>query len=135
MRKLNAVLFAAAVVLGATASADALARGGHGGFRGGFHHARVGVFIGAPLLFAPFYYPYSYYPAPAYYPAPGYYYPAPAAAYPSGPATYVEQGQEAAPAPRADASWYYCPAAKAYYPYVSQCAGGWQRVSPQPPPS
>ncbi|HTO48891.1 MAG TPA: hypothetical protein VML91_14720 [Burkholderiales bacterium] len=29
--------------------------------------------------------------------------------------------------------WYYCPASKAYYPYVRECAGGWQAVSPQPP--
>jgi len=130
MRKINALLFSVAVVLGVTASADALAQ------RGFHHRARVGVFIGAPLVFAPWYYYHSpyYYPAPAYYPGPAYY-PAPAAGYPAAPTTYIEQGQEAAPGPRSDSSWYYCPAAKAYYPYVTQCAGGWQRVSPQPPPS
>jgi len=120
MKKLSAILFSAAVVLGATASADALARGG-------FHHhrhgARFGVFIGAPLVFAPWYYRHYYPPA---------YYPAPAVVYPSAPPVYVEQGQEA-PAPRADSYWYYCPEAKAYYPYVNQCAGGWQKVSPRPP--
>ncbi len=133
MRKLTALLFSAAVVLGATASADALARGG---FHHNRHGARVGVFIGAPLVFAPWYYYHSpyYYPAPVYYSAPVYY-PAPVATYPPAPTTYVEQGQEAAPGPRSDGSWYYCPGAKAYYPYVTQCAGGWQRVSPQPPPS
>ncbi len=138
MRKLNAALFSAAIVLGATASMDASAGGGYrgGGHYGGGHyhggyHARVGVYFGAPLFYSPWYYPYAYsYPAP-------YYYPAPVAAY-SGPTTYVEQAQEAAPpapGPRSDNSWYYCPGAKAYYPYVQQCAGGWQRVSPQPPPS
>ena len=123
MRKLDAVLLSTALVLGALASTDALARGFHHG------HARVGVFIGAPLVFSPWYYPYPYYyPAPAYYPVP--------VAYPAAPTTYVEQGQpEAAPAPRSSSYWYYCPEAKAYYPYVSQCAGGWQRVAPQPPPS
>lgn len=126
MRKVNALFFAVAVMLGATVSADALAHG---------HRARVGVFIGAPIGFG-YGYGYGYapwysYPAPYYYPP--YYYPAPGAAYPSAPATYVEQGPEAAPAPRADAYWYYCPETKAYYPYVNQCAGGWQKVSPRPP--
>ncbi len=29
--------------------------------------------------------------------------------------------------------WFYCPNSKAYYPYVRECASGWQRVPPQPP--
>jgi hypothetical protein len=29
--------------------------------------------------------------------------------------------------------WYFCPGSNAYYPYVRECPGGWQRVSPQPP--
>jgi hypothetical protein len=29
--------------------------------------------------------------------------------------------------------WYFCPESRAYYPYVRECAGGWQRVAPQPP--
>lgn len=131
MRQIKIGLFAAAMALGATASSGALAGGwhGHGGWHGG-GHAHVGVFIGAPLFYSPWYYPYSYYPAPYYYP------PAAYPAYPSGPTNYVEQGQpEAAPAPRTDNYWYYCPEAKAYYPYVQQCAGGWQKVSPQPPQS
>ena len=123
MRKmLCAVVLLAAVLIGATASGSAFAQRG---YRHHNHHrGHVGVFIGAPLLFAPWYY---YNPAPVYYP--------PVVAYPPAPAVYVEQGQEAAPAPRADSSWYYCPGARAYYPYVTQCAGGWQRVAPQPPPS
>ncbi|HEX2566405.1 MAG TPA: hypothetical protein VHL85_06070 [Burkholderiales bacterium] len=35
------------------------------------------------------------------------------------------------PAPQSQ-DWFYCPSAGAYYPYVKQCAGGWQRVLPQP---
>ncbi len=58
--------------------------------------------------------PYYYYP-PAYYP-PAYY-----------PPAYVDGGQPSL--------WYYCAEAKAYYPYVTQCPGGWQQVTPQPPPS
>jgi hypothetical protein len=128
MRKATAVLFAATMLLGGTASVNALAGGWHHG-----GHGHVGVFIGAPLFYSPWYYPYGYYPAPYYYPPVAY------PSYPSGPTTYVEQGQpEAAPAQRSDNSgngnyWYYCPEAKAYYPYVKQCAAGWQKVSPQPP--
>lgn len=28
---------------------------------------------------------------------------------------------------------YYCEEAKAYYPYVQQCPGGWRQVTPTPP--
>ncbi|MBI1965542.1 MAG: hypothetical protein HYS46_04770 [Betaproteobacteria bacterium] len=127
MRALKVALLSAAVLVGAMASAAAIAHGGH------HHHsrARVGVFIGAPVFYAPWYYhpPYYYYP-PYYYP--------PTVVVPPSPPVYIEQGQApapAAPAQRSDHYWYYCPEAKAYYPYVRQCAGGWQRVVPQPPSS
>ena len=84
----------------------------------GFH---FGIPLYAPYYApAPYYYPY-YYPPPVYYapPAPQYY-PAPAA-----PA-------ESAPAP-VEHFWYYCADARSYYPYVRECPGGWQRVSPTPP--
>ena len=42
-----------------------------------------------------------------------------------GPQRYIEQSQPAD-------SWYYCADSKAYYPYVKDCPGGWQRVSPTP---
>jgi hypothetical protein len=29
-------------------------------------------------------------------------------------------------------SWYYCPSAKGYYPYVADCPEGWNPVVPQP---
>jgi len=29
--------------------------------------------------------------------------------------------------------WYYCPDAKAYYPYVKDCPKGWLKVVPAPP--
>lgn len=67
---------------------------------------------------------------PYWYPAYGY----PAYGYPtygsvaveSYPQSYIEQ-----PAP---SYWYYCEGAKAYYPYVRECAGGWLTVVPQPQP-
>jgi hypothetical protein len=42
--------------------------------------------------------------------------------------------QQVAPAPPPQSGWwYFCPGASGYYPYVRECPGGWQRVSPQPP--
>ena len=32
----------------------------------------------------------------------------------------------------ADQYWYFCRGANAYYPYVKECPGGWQRVQPRP---
>src|SRR3990172_683214 len=95
----------------------------------------VGVGVGFPVYWGPrWYYPhpaaYPYY-APYSYP---YYYPPDA--YPSRPTTYIEQGSgQAAPQqPAPEHWWYYCAESKMYYPYAKECPGGWQRVSPQPPP-
>ena len=114
-----------------------------GPYRGGGHGGgwRLGVFVGAPLALAyGFYGPRWYYPHSYYYPAyyPPVYYP-PVVSVPYSPPTYIEQGgPHAAPAPQTSPApqnyWYYCAESKAYYPYVNQCAGGWQRVSPTPPP-
>ena len=127
-----AATLGAALVAAGYADA-ALARGGHhGGFRAGVvvraAPARIGVphfaprarvFIGAPIVAAPFF----YYPRPVYYPAP-------VAVVPySPPPQYIEQ-----PAPQSSSHyWYYCSEAGAYYPYVRECPGGWQQVVPQPP--
>ncbi|MGZ5091980.1 MAG: hypothetical protein ACXWCY_12810 [Burkholderiales bacterium] len=70
----------------------------------------AGVFVAGVALAAPLY-PYYGYSSPYYSYAPGY------------------GAPEAAPA-----YWYYCPAYRAYYPYVQDCPGGWQAVAPQPPP-
>jgi hypothetical protein len=96
---------------------------GHpGAHRGAHFHSRV--FIGGAIIAAPIFYPPPYY----YAPAPAYYY------YPPPP-MYIEQLPQVAP--QSQQYWYYCPAARAYYPYVSECAGGWQRVLPntQSPPA
>lgn len=115
------VALAAAV---ASASVPAHERGWGGHRVHGSGHVRFGVFVGAPLFYPPYY--------PGYYPGPYYYYSPPAVvAVPASPPVYVEQN---AAAPEQGNYWYYCADAKAYYPYVQQCPGGWQRVAPQPPP-
>ena len=73
-----------------------------------------------------------FYPAPYYYYPPPYYYYPPAVVVPQPPQTYIERG-DSAESDAAQSYWYYCAGAKAYYPYVKQCPGGWQRVTPQPP--
>jgi len=130
MRAINAVLTFAVFVLAATASASALAWH-HGG------HTRFGVFIGGPgYWYPPYYYP-PYYSGYAY----------PPMVIESSPPVYIEQGdgsraaapsqsssqpQSATPSSSPSDWWYYCPEAKAYYPYVRECPAGWQRVAPQP---
>src|SRR5262245_18067553 len=101
------------------ASGSALAGGGHGHV-----HSRVvlGFNFGVPV-YAPWY-PAHYYP---YY----YYPPAPVYVSPPAPTPYVER-HDAAPEPLAPSMWYFCRDSNAYYPYVKQCPGGWQRVPAQP---
>lgn len=61
-----------------------------------------------------------------------YFYPAPIYPYPD---PYVPPGMVALgpPAPPSQ-YWYYCPSAKAYYPYVPACPEGWAPVVPQASP-
>ena len=90
---------------------------------------RVGIGINFGF---PYYAPY-YAPPPYYYYPPPYYYPAPVVA---PPAEYIERSDPPAPSSTQSSQsyWFYCADAKSYYPYVKECPGGWQRVSPQPPP-
>ncbi len=112
-----AAVSCAALMLAALVN-EAWAGGRASGSRGASHsghHHRGGarVFVGGAFFFGPaYYYPYG----------PGYYYPLPAP-------EYIQQD----PAPDAQ-YWYYCPDAGAYYPYVGECPGGWQRVLPEPDP-
>lgn len=114
------------ILLGALVSGSVLAasshggRGWHGGHSGGWHGS-FGIYLGGPRF--------PYYAVPYYYPP--YYYP-PVAAGPAYAPAYVEHGAVQAQ-PHAN-WWYYCAESQAYYPYVSQCTGPWQRVAPQPPP-
>ena len=85
-------------------------------------HVHLGVTIG------PYWGPW-YYPPLGYYPYTPYY--APVVVERPAPQVYVEQ-QPVVVAPTAANYWYYCAAARGYYPYVKECPGGWQKVSPQP---
>jgi hypothetical protein len=95
--------------------------GGHGSW-GRFHgHRSARVVIGTGIWLGPYWGPYWY---PPYYPA---YPPAYSTPVVVEPPTYIEQEQ-------ATGYWYYCESAKAYYPYVQQCPGGWLTVVPQAAP-
>jgi hypothetical protein len=104
------LLLAATALIGST---EALA---HGHFYGPRVH--FGVVVGGPPL-------YWHYPPP-------YYYAPPAIVVPASPPTYIEKND--ASESNAQSFWYWCADARAYYPYVKQCAGGWQRVTPQAAP-
>ena len=58
-----------------------------------------------------------------------YFYPRPI--YPS-PDPYIPPAASLQPAPRD--VWYYCDRARAYYPYVQSCPGGWRPVPANPAP-
>lgn len=114
----NAVFVALLLaVAGAVVSAPAEA---HGRSR-----VSIGVGFGYPYWGSPWgpWGPWGYHP---------YYYPAPIVVQ-QQPVTYIEQNPSAAPAPAADAGWwYYCDQSRGYYPYVRECPSGWQRVPPAP---
>ncbi len=98
----------------------------------GHHGARVGVYIGAPLLFSPWPYYRSYYHDP-YYSRP--------IVIQEQPVIYTEQAAPVVqmapppPAPQAQAQqfWHFCQDTQTYYPHVQTCATPWQRVIPHAP--
>jgi hypothetical protein len=108
----------ALVLFGMLASGAAMAQH-HGGARFGFY---FGVPMYGPAYYPPYYSP--YYASPYYYP--------PAVVTPAPP-VYVEQRPVQVAPQAAQGDWYYCAASKSYYPYVSECVSGWQRVPAQPP--
>jgi len=94
-------------------------------FAWGRSHVFVGFNFGFPGYWgAPYYAPYPY-----YYPAPVYY---PVAVAPAAPPVYVERSE---PAAQQQGMWYYCEQSRGYYPYVTQCPGGWRAVPPAPAPA
>ena len=129
MRRMKTIkLTIVCLLLGVAGMGNAWAGGGH-------HHNRtsVGIVIG------PYWGPSYYSPFPYYYPP---YYPyanPPVVIERQAPQMYIEQQQAPVAPPVAAAPppptnyWYYCAAKNAYYPYVKECRGGWQRVLPQPP--
>jgi hypothetical protein len=90
-----------------------------------------GVRVGVGVYVGPY-----WGPGPWYYPPPYYYRPEVIVVPAPQPPAYIEQQPEApaetAPPQPASQYWYYCAAAKGYYPYVKECPGGWQKVLPQP---
>jgi hypothetical protein len=141
MSKISKLLFSITLMLLST-SGSALADGGRGhGYGHGRHnggHVDFGIYFGAPYAApyypSPYYYPYSYYaPAMPYYP------PVIITPAPVQPPVYIEQQvispsiPQAAPAPTDTNYWYRCEKTDAYYPYVKECPGGWQKVVPVPP--
>jgi hypothetical protein len=123
---LRATCFTLAILLPGIVVGDDVAARGHGYGHGGYHrgHARVGAFIAAPL-FLP-----GYFDAPFY---DYYFYNPPLLNAPAAPTTYIQQGAAPPSDEAGEGSWYYCADPQGYYPYVQQCPGGWQQVSPQPP--
>jgi hypothetical protein len=127
------------ITAGSLAGASALAAGHGGSGRGGSgraghsgahhagknhagqHHQHVGSVAAIGAAAVPVYWPWSNYP-------PGY--PAVAIAA-TAPVEYIERGeQEAQP----EEYWFYCAKAQGYFPYVGECADGWERVPTTPPP-
>ena len=125
---LLATIGACGVVAFAAPDAEAQHRRHHG--HHGHHGARVGVYIGVPFLFSPWYYSRPYYD-PYYQPV----------IVREQPVVYVEQqpaaAWEPAPAPQAQAQqqqfWYFCQDTQTYYPHAQNCATPWQRVLPHAP--
>lgn len=100
------------------------AAGAHGGHRHHPPHGRIGFYFGYAWP-APF---------PAYVYPPYYVWPPTVIVRPVEPPTvYIERGMPQSLA-QSEAVWYYCRSAQAYYPYVKDCPGGWERVVPTPPP-
>ncbi|MGI4847123.1 MAG: hypothetical protein ACRYGK_03160 [Janthinobacterium lividum] len=128
MKHRLAVVFTV-LLLAALGSSSAMAQRYHGG-----GHARVGIYLGAPLFGAsfgsPFYDPFY---VPRYYYPPSYYYPAPVVMAPAAAPVYIEQSTaQASPQQMPSNSWYYCQDPQGYYPYVKNCAVNWQQVPPAP---
>ena len=128
MKRSRALLAAVAMGIALFAVADSASahRYSRGGYYGG---PRVTFgFYGGPGWWGPGYW------GPGYW-GPGYgygYVAPPVVVVPSEPRVYVER--DAAPAQSSPGQWWYwCASARGYYPYVSTCSEGWQRVAPQPP--
>jgi len=81
-------------------------------------HGTVGVYVG---------------PGPFWWGAPYPYYYPPYYAYPPVVVADPVYSQPSVRMPAPPSYWYFCPQSNAYYPYVSQCPGGWQQITPQVP--
>ena len=119
-----------ALALALTLAAGLTAESAYAWHRGG-PRVSLGLHFGIPIGGYPYYPPYGPYPyGPYYYPP---YYPAPVVVQ-QPPTVYIEQPTpQTQPQPaQPQGWWYFCNESRAYYPYVKECPGGWQRVAPQP---
>lgn len=130
------LLIAAAAMLAVTSTpADAHGRA--------HPRARVGVYIGPPVVLGSWWWHRPPYYGPVYYPPPVVvrevvreplvFYDERGNPLPPG----HHRTQPVAPAPPQSAEapvWFFCPDSQAYHPYVQSCASPWQRVAPHPPP-
>ncbi|WP_026435292.1 hypothetical protein [Acidovorax sp. JHL-9] len=128
----------AAVALGASSLAWA-DRDGRGHGHRGSGRVGIGLYLGPGYLGPGFGYPMyrPAYPYPYYYPEP---YPAPAViAVPAEPPVYIERGNDGTgynggtDGQPPQGYWYRCNQPDGYYPYVTNCPGGWLQVPAQPP--
>jgi len=120
-----AVTALAALAASGVAWAD---RGGHS------HGPRGGARVGIGLYLGPgFGYP-VYRPATPYYYADPYGWSPPVVAMPAEPPVYIERGNDAPGGSNGQPGyWYRCNQPDGYYPYVTNCPGGWLQVPAQPP--
>lgn len=134
---IRAVAWIVGALLAATLANDSWAGrgGGHGGHGGrsaaagaSHYHGSHGYYHhhyshGSAFFIGGTYWP--YFPPPYYYP-PGYYAPGYGVPYRDPGTVYVERF-DGTPTPETEGE-IFCPSAGAYYPDVSDCPGGWQRV-------
>lgn len=136
MTSLKTLAAAVGVAIGLIAvSEPASANGRHGGFGHGPSVSFSFGHWGGPGYWGPGYWGPGYWgpgwgyagpPAVVYAPAPE-----PRVWVESNPAP-VTPAPSSSTDPNAPQWWYWCASSRGYYPYVSSCAEGWQRVAPQP---
>ncbi len=100
---------------------------------GGRFYGGVGVYVGPGPYWGGPYYGRPFFPGPYWYPGP--YYPPTQVIVvpPPEPMVYIEKDYAPAePAKDTKNYWYFCRESNGYYPYVSECPRGWQRVDPLP---
>ncbi len=97
-----------------------------GGHFGGHFRPGFSFYLGAPMYSRPYY---PAYPYPYYYP----YYPREIVTVPVEPPVYIERERSQPQSQQLpEGYWYYCNDPAGYYPYIKQCADGWQQVDPTP---
>lgn len=99
-----------------------------GGHFGGYHGLDIHFGYGLGLGYDLGYYGYG---LPHYYPYPPVV-TVPASPVVASPPTHIQHNVSSAPQSQSS-YWYYCRNPEGYYPYVRECSGDWEKISPQPP--